>query len=342
MPRQVSIEEFLNLREQFPLVDVRSPKEFAEGHIKGAINIPVLNDEERSTVGTDYKQKGKDAAIKTALKLVGPRLFNIVEQAGQVAPQKALLVHCWRGGMRSSNFSWLIELSGISCTNLQGGYKAYRQLAVDTYSKNYSFIVITGATGSGKTEIIKALAKLGEQVIDLEALAGHKGSVFGGLGLNAQPSTEQFQNNLFEELYKLDSTKHIWIEDESIAIGHVFLPDTFWRTLRSSLLIEIEVPKETRVQKLVSDYGKAEVEKLEKAIDKIARKLGGQHAKAAKEHLHAGDLRTTADILLTYYDKAYKNGLITRAGKIIGRIGFDGQSAEAIAKQLVQQSKALV
>jgi len=342
MPKQVSIEEFLNLRAQFPVADVRSPKEFAEGHIQAAFNIPILNDDERIAVGTDYKQKGKEAAVRTGIKLVGPRLDEIVEQANTIAKQKNLLVHCWRGGMRSANFSWLMELAGIPCINLKGGYKAYRQKAIESFEQPYPFILITGATGSGKTDILKALANAGEQIVDLEALANHKGSVFGGMGLGDQPSTEQFQNDLFEALHQLDKSKRIWIEDESIAIGKVFLPDTFWKVLRSSPLVRIEADKSIRIKHLVEDYGRADRQALAEAIDKITKKLGGQHAKAAKESLLAGDLANTADILLTYYDKAYQNGLKSREVKIMAGLNYDGIHTDELAQELISKIKLQV
>ncbi|HMP99756.1 MAG TPA: tRNA 2-selenouridine(34) synthase MnmH [Cyclobacteriaceae bacterium] len=337
MPRHISIAEFLQLRSQYPVVDMRSPKEFTAGHISGAVNIPILNDEERAAVGTDYKQKGQQAAVQSGIKLVGPRLAAIVEEASGIAKDKTLLVHCWRGGMRSGNFSWLIELAGISCINLQGGYKAYRQLATDTFEKPFQLLVITGATGSGKTGVLQALKAMGEQVIDLEALAKHKGSVFGGLGQSSQPTTEQFQNDLFEALHPLDMHRRIWIEDESIAIGKVFLPDAFWKNLRTSPLLQLQVDKSVRIKHLVEEYGKADINQLTEAIEKITKKLGGQHAKAAKEKLLAGDLATTVDILLTYYDKAYQNGLLQRESKIIDKFEYDGANAKQMAALLVQQ-----
>ena len=342
MPKQVTTNEFLQLREQFPVVDVRSPKEFTEGHITDAINIPILNDAERHAVGIDYKSKGQAEAVKTGLRLVGPRLADLVEAASAVAREKTLLVHCWRGGMRSGNFSWLMEVAGISCINLKGGYKAYRQAAIDAFEQTYPFMIITGTTGSGKTDIIKALAESGEQVVDLEAIANHKGSVFGGMGLGDQPSTEQFQNNLFEALFKLDRNRRIWIEDESIAIGKVFLPDSFWKHLRKCPLVQIEVEKANRVKQLVKDYGKADTQKLLEAIDKITKKLGGQHAKAAKESLLAGDLSTTADILLTYYDKAYQNGLASRQAQVVMHSDYDGMHADAFARQLIQKIQVTI
>ena len=201
----VSIDQFLSLRESLPVVDVRSEGEYAEGHIRAALNIPILNNEERVAVGTDYKQKGQAEAIRTGFRLVGPRFLEIINHADQVAAGGELLVHCWRGGMRSSNFCQILGMAKISTHQLAGGYKSYREQAMASYKIPMQLHVIGGFTGSGKSEILRALARKGEQVIDLEGLASHKGSVFGGLMMPPQPTTEQFQNDLFEELMKLDT-----------------------------------------------------------------------------------------------------------------------------------------
>ena len=186
------------------MVDVRSEKEFGEGHIRKAVNIPILNNEERVAVGTDYKTKGQAEAIKTGFRLVGPRFLEIISHAEFVSGGQELLVHCWRGGMRSSNFCQIIGMARIKTHQLNGGYKAYREKALASYKVPMQLKVIGGYTGSGKSEILRALGRRGEQIIDLEALASHKGSVFGGLMMPPQPTTEQFQNDLFEELMKFD------------------------------------------------------------------------------------------------------------------------------------------
>ncbi len=194
-------------------MDVRSPLEFQQGHIQNAINIPLLNNEERVAVGTDYKQKGQAEAIKTGFRLVGPRLEEIINETERIAAGKELLVHCWRGGMRSNNFCQFIGMARIKSRTLTGGYKAYRQSALENFRRPFQFILLTGFTGSGKSDILRALAEQGEQILDLEKLANHKGSAFGGLMMPAQPTTEQFQNDLFEAILKLDLTKRIWVED---------------------------------------------------------------------------------------------------------------------------------
>jgi tRNA 2-selenouridine synthase len=175
----ININDFLSLRSSLPVVDVRSQGEFSSGHIQSAVNVPLLNNEERVAVGTDYKQKGQKEAIRTGFRLVGPRLADMMDDAQRIGNE--LLVYCWRGGMRSANFCQFANMSRIKTHSLAGGYKAYRQLALDVFKKSYPFVVIGGYTGSGKSEILRALSKIGEQVIDLESLANHKGSAFGGL-----------------------------------------------------------------------------------------------------------------------------------------------------------------
>lgn len=328
----LSVQDFLIQRKSLPVLDVRSESEFAKGHVPGAINIPILNDAERKIVGTLYKQHGPKAAIKEGIKLVGPRLHDIIEQAELISAGQEVLVHCWRGGMRSNNFCWLISRLGINAKPLQGGYKAYRAEVLKSFENDFKFMVVSGSTGSGKTEILQALKKQGEQIICLETLANHKGSAFGGLGLGEQPTTEQFENNLYEEILKLDLNKRIWIEDESIAIGKIFLPQPLWKQLRSSPLVKVNVPVDVRVKRLVADYGDVNTTDLLEATQKITTKLGGQHFKAAKESLLQNDLSTTASILLTYYDKAYEKAIVKRQDQVVTQLDFDWQNLDAFIK----------
>jgi tRNA 2-selenouridine synthase len=337
----IPLDDFLKLRHQLPSVDVRSEIEYAEGHIQNVSNIPILNNDERVAVGTDYKQKGQREAIRTGFRLVGPRIESIVNEAEKLANGNELLVHCWRGGMRSNNFCQFIGMAGIKSHQLIGGYKSYRQRAVESFGFSFQLLVIGGKTGSGKSEVLRALKNCGEQILDLEKVANHKGSVFGGLMLGAQPTTEQFQNNLFEDILALDVSKRIWVEDESIAIGKIFLPNTFWRTLRASPVFRIDVPKEARIERLVKEYGSSDKQEFLTAMEKILRKLGGQHFNAAKEKWLAGDVHTTIDILLNYYDKAYANGLERREYLVSPAIGWNGFDARTCAQALVQSANNL-
>lgn len=317
------------------MVDVRSQNEFLEGHIQGAFNLPILNNEERVAVGTDYKQKGQQEAIKTGFRLVGPRLERIVVEAARIADGDELLVHCWRGGMRSDNFCKFAGMAGVKTKSLAGGYKNYRQHAVESFKKPFDLILLTGCTGSGKSEVLRALREGGAQILDLEKLASHKGSAFGHLMMGQQPTTEQFQNDLFEEILKLDLSKPIWVEDESIAIGRIFLPNDFWQAMMKSPLVKMEVSREVRVQRLVAEYGDANKGEFLEIMGKITKKLGGQNFNAAKEKLMQGDMASAIDILLTYYDKAYLHSIDKRKEKLLKVVEWNGKDVTQFAKQLV-------
>jgi tRNA 2-selenouridine synthase len=223
---------------------------------------------------------------------------------------------------------------GIKTYSLKGGYKAYRQKALEYFQSPLKLISLSGSTGSGKTEILQEFERQGEQVIDLEELANHKGSAFGGIGLGDQPTTEQFQNDLFEKILSFDRSKRIWIEDESIAVGKIFLPQPFWASMREAPVVKVEVDKAIRINRLVVDYGSADKADLIGAMEKITRKLGGQHFKYAKERLLENDLATTADILLTYYDKAYTKALETRKEKVYKTASFNWTDVSSFVKEL--------
>ncbi len=331
----ISLEDFLHLRRNLCAVDVRSPGEYLQGHIRNVVNIPLLNDEERVQVGTDYKQKGQQEAIRTGFRLVGPRLEGIIDAAVREARGREMMVHCWRGGMRSRNFSQFVGMAGIRTRTLTGGYKTYRTAALESYTKPLNIMLLTGCTGSGKSEILRALRTVGEQILDLEHLAHHKGSAFGGLLQLPQPSTEQFQNELFEEIITLDPSRRVWIEDESIAIGKIFLPKDFWNQMASSPLVQMDVNRSIRVERLVHEYGPADRNEFLGIMRKIVKKLGGQNLKIAEERLAAGDMHTTIDILLTYYDKAYLGSIEKRKDRIRSVVSWNGTEPLAYAKELI-------
>jgi tRNA 2-selenouridine synthase len=183
--------------------------------------------------------------------------------------------------------------------------------------------------------VLRALAQKGEQIIDLETLACHKGSAFGGLMMPPQPTTEQFQNDLFEAILKLDTGRRIWIEDESLNIGKIFLPEPLWRSMNNSPLIEVLAAREVRVQRLVREYGQTDPAEFLKAMVKITKKLGGQHFNTAKEKLLQGDMASTIDILLTYYDKAYQTGLNNKTHRLPWQASWDGIHPDQLAEKLI-------
>lgn len=334
----LALPDFLRLRKELPVIDVRSEGEFASGHIPGVSNIPLLNNEERVEVGTTYKQQGQQAAIHAGFRLVGPRLEEMVAQAERTSVGKEVIVHCWRGGMRSANFAQFIGMAGIRSHVLAGGYKSYRQSALEMFQFPLQMISLTGCTGSGKSDVLREIARRGEQVLDLESMACHKGSAFGHLLQPPQPTTEQFQNFLFEKLLTFDLGRRIWVEDESIAIGKIFLPPDFWKQLNTSPLVRMDVSRDVRVSRLVNEYGSADKEEFLEVMSRISKKLGGQHFKDAKERLLAGDMPGVMEILLTYYDKAYIKSMENRRSQHRVALSWDGKNLSAIADELIKNA----
>lgn len=329
-------EKFLTLSQSQVIIDVRSPSEFALGHIPGAVNIPVFDDEERKKVGTLYKNNGRYPAVLAGFDFVGPKMSRIAKLAETAAPQKKVLVHCWRGGMRSGGIAWLLKTAGFEVSVLEGGYKAYRGYIRQKLAGNFNLIVLGGKTGGGKSDILKQLATFGEQIIDLEKIAHHKGSAFGDLGQEKQPSNEQFENNLYLELQKLDVKKATWIEDESRGIGFVGIPDVFYQQIRNSVIIFLDVPKPFRVRRLVKEYALFDVQKLENAIHRITKKLGGLNAKLSIESLAQKDFETVADVLLSYYDKAYLKGLSFRDQHKVYKLTVEHEDPAVVAKNVLE------
>lgn len=302
----IQIEEFLALSDLFPVIDVRAPIEYQQGHIPGAINIPLFDDHERKVVGTKYKQINKEAAMYAGLEFAGKKLVQLAKQGERAAGKnKTLLVHCWRGGMRSKSMVWLFETLGLTCHLLEGGYKSYRRHVKEVASRPLNLYVIGGRTGSGKTAILHHMDQVGEQIIDLEGLAHHKGSAFGALGESEQPTTEQFENDLCKTILELDPEKITWIEDESRNIGKCVIPGEFYSRMRESTLIFLDISRENRAEHLVVDYASYKAEDLKACVIKIGKRLGGDRTKEALESIDRGDFRTTAMITLHYYDKAY-------------------------------------
>jgi tRNA 2-selenouridine synthase len=252
--QKIDVERFLELAEYIPVIDVRSPQEFINGHIPGAVNIPLFDDNERIAVGTKYKEEGRIPAILEGLRRTGPAMFSKLELALEKSAGGKLLVHCWRGGMRSEAMAWLFSLGNIETEVLEGGYKSYRHYILNSLSEKRKMIVLGGMTGSGKTHILKYLGSYGQQVIDLEGLANHKGSAFGSLGQPPQPSTEQFANDLFNEWKKLTKDLPFWVEDESRNIGTAFLPDSFYLNMQNTRAIILIMDLKTRLPQLIKEY----------------------------------------------------------------------------------------
>jgi tRNA 2-selenouridine synthase len=345
--QKVTIEEFLQLAQQHSVLDVRSPSEYVHAHIPGAINLPLFTDEERKVVGTAYKQQSKQTAIKIGLDYFGSKMRTMVEEAerivsiGQLEISKkqkvtnskeslpianCILVHCWRGGMRSAGVAWLLDLYGFKVYTLIGGYKVYRKWVLAQFEKEYPFKIIGGYTGSGKTLVLHQLAKQQNSIIDLEGLANHKGSAFGALGENPQPKQEMFENLLAERLAVASwllaeesgpsTINHqpstIWLEDESQRIGNLQIPMPLWYTMRKSPVYFLDIPFEKRLDYLTEEYGKFEKENLVNAVMRIQKRLGGLETKNAINYLLENSHKECFRILLMYYDKWYSKGLYNR------------------------------
>ena len=305
MPRFVPIEEFIQLAKTATVVDVRAPAEFAQGHIPGAVSLPLFDDEQRAEIGTLYKQVSRSESLLRGLELVGPKMRPLAQAGLDLSDGKPLLIHCWRGGMRSRSLAWLIEQVDVQTIVLDGGYKFFRRWVLEFFKETLPLIVLSGLTGSGKTNQLAQLAAQNEQVVDLERLANHRGSAFGGIGQGGQPTNEQFENDLAMELNCLDTGRPIWVEDESRSIGGIRLPHHFFEQLRCAPAIFMKVDVAVRSELINRDYGDLDSTELRAAIERITRRLGGQNMKMATEYLENGQMTNCIEILLNYYDRLY-------------------------------------
>ncbi len=327
MITQLDVNNFLIKAQELPVFDVRAPKEFLQGHMSSAISLPLFSDEERAIVGTIYKQVGRQEAILKGLEYVGPKMRSFIEQVQAHTQKKEILLYCFRGGMRSSSMAWLLSMLGIHVYLLKGGYKKYRNFVLSSFAKKLNYIVLGGMTGSNKTEILKELHIQGVQTIDLENLANHMGSAFGGL-LSKQPTQEQFENDLSTKILSLDEKKITLIEDESRNIGKIQLPPALYDQIRTTKVIKLNLSRELRVINLVENYKKFPIKSLEESFDKINKRLGGLATKNAILALNKQDHATAASIALDYYDKTYSFGLKKRDSYLI--IDFDISSRSSI------------
>lgn len=322
---KIPVEIFIDLATNHLVLDVRSDGEYAHAHIPGAISLPLFNDEERKIVGTAYKQQSREQAIKIGLDFFGKKMRPMVEAVENLVTthtrnnpgdSKNVMVHCWRGGMRSAAVAWLLDLYGFRVSLLIGGYKAYRNWVLQQFDRTYPFNVLGGYTGSGKTLVLHQLAATGEAIIDLEGIAGHKGSAFGNIGLPVQPTQEMFDNLFAKALYEqgnnIAAGKRVWLEDESQRIGLINIPIQLWRYMRGCPLYFIEIDFEERLQFIIQDYGKGQKEQLLNAIVRIQKRLGGLETKTAVNFLLEDNLQECFRILLKYYDKHYSKALHNR------------------------------
>lgn len=319
MPKQKSIREALENQIEVPIVDVRSEGEFAQGHIPEAISLPLFNNAERAEIGTLYKQRGQQPAILRGLEIVGPKMRTLAEAGLKFSRDGRVAVQCWRGGMRSASVAWLFENVGLTVDTVVGGYKSYRRLCLELFTSPWQLEVIGGKTGSRKTEILHDLAAKGLNVIDLEALANHRGSAFGAIpssvqslgGVEAQPTQEHFENLLGYELLRCQTENTLFVEDESMLIGRLHIPQPFWLQMRVGKVVVVEWPLEKRIEHLLKTYKDPE-EKLRTSLTSIRKRLGDDRYNRALAALADGHLDEVCRIALDYYDRAYAFGLSKR------------------------------
>jgi tRNA 2-selenouridine synthase len=339
MSKGLDAADFIAQSQGHLTIDVRSPKEFGKGHIPHAVNLPLFNDEERAKVGTLYKQTGRNEAIEAGLEIVGPKMADFVRFVKPLAKENKIFVHCWRGGMRSGSMAWLFDTMGYEVYTLKNGYKAYRHLVIEGLGRPAKYIIIGGRTGSGKTEMLHHLRERGEQILDLERIAHHKGSSFGALGEKPQPTTEQFENNLYLEMSKLDLNKTIWLEDESKNIGKCSLTNELWANMCKAPVKVVDIPLEVRVGRLVKDYGEMPPEGLEDAIRRIEKRLGNEAMKDALYNLMEKNLAEVVRITLHYYDKAYDHSIAVKETKNISILPFESDDMALIVDTLLRSAQ---
>ena len=335
------------------MLDVRSPAEYKYAHIPGAISFPLFTDEERKVVGTTYKQKSREEAIKIGLDYFGPKMRGMIEQIEDILQKsktanesRIVLVHCWRGGMRSAAIAWLLDLYGFKVYTLTGGYKKFRHWVLETFALPFQLSILGGYTGSGKTHVLNELEKQGEIIVDLESAANHKGSAFGSIGMPEQPSQEMFENLLAPKLREAfdypdsyrDGNTTIWMEDESQRIGLVNIPQPLWDTMRSSPVYFLDIGFEARLDHLEKEYGSLDKQKMCEAVERIRKRLGGLEAKTAIQCLEENRIRESFEILLKYYDKWYSKGLHQRENlnKLLNKVFGERVDAGANAKRVLK------
>jgi len=371
--QKITIGQFLQLAKTQPILDVRSPGEYLHAHIPGAHSLPLFTDDERKVVGTAYKKESRKTAIKIGLDYFGMKMRKMVVEVEAIIATNAkenlkinktivsplgggggLLVHCWRGGMRSEGVAWLLDLYGFKVYTLVGGYKAYRQWARLQFEKPYPFNILGGYTGSGKTLVLHELKRMGKPVIDLEGLAHHKGSAFGAIGEKAQPTQEMFENLLAAELSAITHPSNaeveqtalnniIYLEDESQRIGLINIPTALWNTMRNSRVRFIEIPFEERLDYLTEEYGKFEKEKLVNAVIRIQKRLGGLETKIAINHLLENNHKECFRVLLKYYDKCYGKALLNRENlpALLNKTTCPGVDIKMITNLLMNEKATL-
>ena len=340
MATNLTTEEFLQAKGT--VVDVRSPSEHAQGRIPGSVNLPLFSDEERAEVGTLYKKLGRQPSVQRGLELVGPRLAQMGQQLLDLSStsQGELRLHCWRGGMRSASVAWLAETLDLEVLLLKGGYKYFRRWVLGRFERSWPIRLLGGGTGCGKTDVLIALAEAGGAMVDLEGLANHRGSSFGGLGQQPQPSSEQFENRLAMALeQQRGCAAPIWVEAESAQIGRCRLPQALFKQMQQAPVVVLQRPTEERVAALVDVYGPQDIGGLLDATERLQRRLGPQRTLEATTCIKTGDLAGACKVILEYYDRCYDHELSRRAPPL-ATIEVSGLAPNQVAEQLMALKSA--
>ncbi len=308
MPITVPFEP--SLLDTHCIIDARTPLEFTEDHLPGAINVPILTNPERVEIGTLYKQRGPETARIRALELTCHRFPSITSTIREAAAERPVLIYCWRGGLRSESVAILMEMSGTPVKKLGGGYKTFRTVVTDFFksvSLPVQLLVLHGMTGSGKTEFLNQLSEEKFTTIDLEGLARHRGSAFGSLGLGEQPTQKRFETMLWDAFRKAPADRPIVLEGESKRIGRLTLPGNLYEFMAESTKVWCDVSIETRVKRLSAEYARDDYRQpMFEALERIRKKLGGNQYEELHKKLASWDISGIAQGLIEhYYDKLY-------------------------------------
>jgi tRNA 2-selenouridine synthase len=299
------------------VLDARSPAEFAEDHLPGAISTPTLDDEERALVGTIYKQQSSFAAKRIGAPLAARNIARHIEEKFRDKPRDwRPLVYCWRGGGRSGSLAHVLRQVGWDAQRLEGGYKAFRRQVVadlETMPQAFRFHVICGATGSGKSRLLEALVEAGAQALDLEVLAAHRGSVLGELPDAPQPTQKSFETSIWAALSRYDAARPVYVESESKKVGNLRVPDALIEKMRAARCFRLEAEPETRVELLLEDYAHfvATPAELARKLELLRGLHGAERIEQWKSLLEAGHWQPLVrDLLESHYDPAYKRSLL--------------------------------
>lgn len=317
-PHILRLDQFTSELDRFDLViDVRSPAEFALDHIPGAVNFPVLNNEERAQIGTLYKQVSPFAAKKLGAALVSRNIADHLEQHLLEMPREwRPLIYCWRGGERSGAFTHILNRIGWKAMQLEGGYQGFRRTVIDglnTAASQFSFLVVCGMTGSGKTRVLREAQGLGAQVLDLEALAIHRGSVLGNEPNIEQPTQKGFETALWNALRCLDPAKPVLVESESKKVGGVHVPDALMEKIRNGACIELRSSTQTRVAWLLREYDHflKDTDNLKKKLALLTAHYGKVQIAQWGQAIDDGQFpQLVEELLMKHYDPSYQSSIV--------------------------------